>query len=936
MSEEDNKKINPDSSSESEEKKDENSLDGKETNSSTESDNVSAKDAKDSDDESGDENGTPEPKGEGIKGLQEGIVAGISPDEFGAEIKNSFLDYAVSTLTSRAIPDARDGMKPVQRRIIYDMWEMGVTPDKPFKKSARVVGDVMGKYHPHGDSSIYLAMCRMAQDFAMRYTLVQGHGNFGSPDGDEPAASRYTEARLSKIALEMTRDIEKDTVPFMDTYDADGKEPTVLPSRFPNLLCNESSGIAVGMATSIPPHNLTETIDGVIATIHNPDITVDELMHIIKGPDFPNGGIILGRGGIRNYFTTGRGSVKVRAKYELEEKGGHTEIVFTELPYMVNKRDLAKKIVDLSDNKTIDGIASVADYSSQKMGTHFVVVLKKGASESLVLNHLFHYTPLQSNFAVNMLALDNGTPKVLTMKQALQIYIDHQETIITRRTQFDLKKAQARIHILDALLMVADAIDETVHIIRSSKTDEESTRRLIDRFHFDEIQCKAILDMPLRRLTGIQQDKYQQEKAGLEEDCKRYNLILSDKSALESTLISELEDIKKRFGDARRTEISDYDVDEDDEDLIPNKEILIFLTDSGYVKRVDPSEFRTQNRGGIGVQGMKTKADDDIKILRHSRTKTDVLFFTNLGRVYHCRGYQIPEGNRTSKGVPIVNLLKLLPDETVEAIISMDSYGPDDYLFFATTGGVVKRSPASEFENINSNGKIAITLREGDSLLDVRHTNGKAIISLGSSNGKVCSFYENDVRSMGRTASGVKGIELEDNAKVVGLVTSLDGTKIFSLSENGYGKITDGTEYRITSRGGKGVKTIKETEKNGGLCVIKNVKGDEDIILITDHGTTIRTSLTQINETGRNTVGVKVITLRDKEKISSVSVLPSDSELEEELPEQEETSAAPEEGDKSNTVDNDPALQELLKRAEEKGDDDSGDDDDSDSGSDDE
>ena len=912
MSEEDNKKTNPESSSEeNKEEKDENEESSAEENTSAED---SSDDSELSDKEAA------EKKGEGIKGLQEGIVAGISPDEFGAEIKNSFLDYAVSTLTSRAIPDARDGMKPVQRRIIYDMWEMGVTPDKPFKKSARVVGDVMGKYHPHGDSSIYLAMCRMAQDFAMRYTLVQGHGNFGSPDGDEPAASRYTEARLSKIALEMTRDIEKDTVPFMDTYDADGKEPTVLPSRFPNLLCNESSGIAVGMATSIPPHNLTETIDGVIATIKNPDITVDELMQIIKGPDFPNGGIVLGRSGIRNYFTTGRGSVKVRAKYHTEEKDGHTEIVFTELPYMVNKRDLAKKIVDLSDNKTIDGIASVADYSSQKMGTHFTVVLKKGASEALVLNHLFHYTALQSNFPVNMLALDNGTPKVLSMKQALKIYIDHQEVIITRRTQYDLKKAQARIHILDAILTVADAIDETVHIIRSSKTYEEAQSRLIDRFHFDEVQCKAILDMPLRRLTGLEQDKYAQEKAGLEEDCKQYNLILSDQSVLESTLIGELEDIKKRFGDARRTEITDYDIDEDDEDLIPNKEILIFLTEGGYVKRVDPSEFRTQNRGGIGVQGMKTKADDDIKILRHSRTKTDVLFFTNLGRVYHCRGYQIPEGNRTSKGIPIVNLLKLMDGEKVEAIISMDDYGENNYLFFATRDGIVKRALASDFENINSNGKIAITLKEGDELFDVRHTDGKAIISLGSSEGKVCSFYETDVRCMGRTATGVKGIELSEGCHVVGLVTSLDGNKIFSLSENGYGKITDGTEYRITARGSKGVRTIRETEKNGGLFVIKNVKGDEDIILITDHGTTIRTSLTQIKETGRNTVGVKVITLRSNEKISSVSVLPSDSELEAELPETEESK------NESNNVDNDPTLKELLKRAQEDGDEDSGDD----------
>ncbi len=857
-----------------------------------------------------------EKKGDGIVGLQEGIVAGITPDEFGAEIKSSFLDYAVSTLTSRAIPDARDGMKPVQRRIIYDMWEMGVTPDKPFKKSARVVGDVMGKYHPHGDSSIYLAMCRMAQDFAMRYTLVQGHGNFGSQDGDEPAASRYTEARLSKIALEMTKDIEKNTVPFIDTYDADGKEPTVLPSRFPNLLCNESSGIAVGMATSIPPHNLTETISAVQALIKKPDMEVDEMMQIIKGPDFPGGGIIMGRSGIRNYFLTGRGSVKVRAKYITEEKNGHTEIIFKELPYMVNKRDLAKKIVELADSKTIDGIAQVADYSSQKMGTHFVVALKKGASEALVLNHLFHYTALQSNFPVNMLALDNGTPKILSMKQALQIYIDHQKNIIRRRTQFDLAKALARIHILEAILLVADAIDETVHIIRSSKTYEEAQSRLIERFSFDEVQCKAILDMPLRRLTGLEQDKYLNEKSGLEEDCKHYNAILSNETVLEDTLILELDEIKKKYGDSRRTEIADYDLDENDEDLIPNKEILIFLTKGGYIKRVDPSEFRAQNRGGIGVQGMKTKSDDDIKILRHSKTKTDVLFFTNLGRVYHCRGYQIQEGSRTSKGIPIVNLLKLMDKEEVTAIISMDDYSENSYLFFATKKGIVKRSPASEFENINVNGKIAIGLREDDELLDVRHTNGEAIVSLGSSEGKVCSFHENDVRCMGRTASGVKGIELAEGCDVVGLVTSLDGNKIFSLSENGYGKITDVSEYRITSRGSKGVRTLKTTEKNGGLCVIRNVQGDEDIMIITSQGTTMRTSLTQFREMSRNTVGVKVISLRGKETISSVSVLPSEKELEA----TESSEEAQVEEEKIHQTE-EKALEELLKRAENPNDD---------------
>lgn len=857
--------------------------------------------------------------GKGIEGLQEGIVSGISPDEFATEIKNSFLDYAVSTLTSRAIPDARDGLKPVQRRIIYDMWDMGVTPDKPFKKSARVVGDVMGKYHPHGDSAIYLAMCRMAQDFAMRYTLVQGHGNFGSPDGDEPAASRYTEARLSKIAMEMTRDIDKNTVSFIDTYDSEGKEPTVLPSRFPNLLCNESSGIAVGMATSIPPHNLRETISGIQEVIRNPEITTEELMQIIQGPDFPGGGIILGRSGIRKYFETGRGSVKVRAKYDIKEKDGHQEIIFSELPYMVNKRDLAKRIVELADSKTIEGIASVADYSSQKMGTHFVIVLKKNANAELVLNHLFRFTALQSSFAVNMLALDNGTPKVLSMRQALDIYIKFQEEVITNRTRYNLKKAQDRIHILEAFLLIADAIDETIRIIRSSETDDEVISRLNERFGLDEIQSRSILEMQLKRLKKLDQRKYADEKASLEADCAHYNSILSDQSVLEDTLIGELEEIKKAYGDERKTLITDYDYDESDEDLIPNKEVLVILTKGGYIKRIDPTEFKVQNRGGVGIQGMKTKEDDDVEILRHTRTKTDVLFFTDFGRVYRCRGYQIQEGSRTSKGLPIVNFLKLNPGEKVTSIISMDDYSEDNFLFFGTEQGVVKRCKATDFENINSNGKIAILLRDGDKLIDVKHTDGSALISLGSTEGKVCTFREGEVRCMGRSATGVKGMDLPEGEKVVGMITSLEGDKIFSLSANGYGKITPGSEYRITSRGSKGVKTMRVEDKNGALIAIKTVKGDEDIIIITDHGTTIRTTLTQVNNMSRNTIGVKIITLRDKERISSCSIAPSESEY-------EATEETAEEAVPSSSDSVDPALQELLRRAEEQQDEDNTDD----------
>ena len=665
------------------------------------------------------------------------------------------------------------------------------------------------------------------------------------------------------------------------------------------------------MATSIPPHNLKETISAVQALIKNPEMTVLELMDIIKGPDFPGGGIIMGRNGIKRYFETGRGSVKIRSKYEIVEKGDRQEIVFTELPYMVNKSDLVKKIVDLSDNKTIDGIAAVADYSSDKVGTRFVVTLKKGAIADLVLNHLFHYTALQSSFAVNMLALDHGTPKVLTMKQALDIYIKFQEEVITNRTKYNLKKAQARIHILEGILLIADAIDETIHIIRSSSTNEEATERLKNRFNLDDIQCKNILDMQLRKLTGLERQKYADEKAGLEADCNEYQTILSDKGALENLLISELEEIKQKYGDERRTEISDVDYDEDDEDLIANKEILIILTRGGYIKRIDPSEFKTQNRGGVGIQGIKTKEDDDVEILTHSRTKTDVLFFTNLGKVYRARGYMIQEGSRTSKGIPAVNFLRLIDGEKINAIISMDDYAENSYLFFTTKMGVVKRCKATDFANINSNGKIALGLREGDELLDVKHTDGSALISLGSSEGKVCTFREDDVRCMGRTATGVKGMELPEGAKVVGVVTSLEGDKIFSLSANGYGKITSGTEYRITSRGSKGVLTMRVADKNGSLVAIKTVKGDENIIIITDHGTTIKTSLTQVSQLSRNTIGVRIIKLRDNEAISSCSIEPSDSEYEAkeaELPQEEVVEKE------------DPALQELLKRASESDD----------------
>lgn len=844
-----------------------------------------------------------------IEGVEEGIKGGLGETEIGSEIKNSFLDYAMSVIVSRALPDARDGFKPVHRRIIYGMAAMGMYPDKPFKKSARIVGDVMGKYHPHGDSAIYGTMARLAQDFAMRYTLVDGHGNYGSQDGDEPAAMRYTEARLSKLSLEMVKDMNKDTVDFMDTYDGEGKEPQVLPARFPNLLVNGSSGIAVGMATNIPPHNLKETISACQALLKNPELTpLDLMVNYMHGPDFPGGGLIVGRSGIKKYFETGQGVVKVRGKYSIEENNGRTSIVFTEVPYMVNKKELAKKIVELADNKVIEGISSINDYSSHKIGTRFQIDLKKGANVEIVLNHLFKYTKLQDSFAVNILALDNGAPKVLNVKQALTIYNKFQCEVIERRTKFDLNKAQNRRHILDGLLLAIDNIDEVISIIRSTKNPDEASTKLIERFGFTDVQTKAILDMKLQRLTGLERDKLSAEDAQLVQDCNRYQQILSDSGLLKEVVYNELEEVKNKYGDERKTEISDIEFSEADEDLIEDEEVLIALTQDGYIKRMSTDEFRIQNRGGIGVIGMTTKQDDVVSIMTHSRTKIDVLFFTNLGKVYRIRGYQIPEGGRTGKGLPVVNLLKLGEGERVLSIISATDYDEGKYLFFATKNGIVKRTKAEEFKLIRTDGKIAISLNEGDSLIDVKMTDGSAIICLAASSGKVCTFYETDVRTMGRSAAGVKGITL-DGAQVVGCSTSLEGAKILAISENGYGKITEGTKYRLTSRGSKGVMTMKVTDKVGGLVTIKAVDGDENILIITAEGTAMKTSLTQLPEAGRATQGVRVIRLKDGEHISSIAIEKNAEKVIEEAKEEEKNIV------KEKNVDN--SLNELLSRAKE-------------------
>ena len=825
------------------------------------------------------EESTKAQKGAGLVGVVEGIQGGIQEAELDTQIKVSFLDYAMSTITARALPDARDGMKPVQRRIIYGMAAMGNTPDKPYKKSARIVGDVMGRYHPHGDSSIYMAMARMAQTFALRCPLVDGHGNFGSQDGDEPAANRYTEARLNKLALEMVRDINRDTVDFVDTYDGDGHEPVVLPSRIPNLIVNGAQGIAVGMATNIPSHNLGEAFDAIIALMRNPDLTPTDLMRYIKGPDFPGGGIICGRAGIRRYFETGLGSVKVRGRYHIKEQNGRSSIVFTEVPYMVNKKDLARKIMELVDSKTLDGIQDIADYSDGKHGTVFQIDLKRDANPEIVVNHLFKYTQLQVNFAVDMLALDDGAPKVLNMKQALQLYINFQREVIRRRTRFNLKRAKDRIHIIEGLQTAVDNIDEVVHIIRSSKTQEEASNRLMERFDLDDLQTKAILDMTLRRLTGLEKENLDEEKRGLEADVREYELTLTDPAHLDEVLIGEMEEIKAKYADPRRTEISDNIASEDDEDLIDDKAILIALTRGGYIKRMDSTEFKTQNRGGVGISGMTTKEDDEVEIMTVARTKVDILFFTNLGRIYRLRGYQIPEGTRTSKGIPIINLLPLGEGERVLDIIDHD--GSEGYLTFVTIKGLIKRTEAAEFANINRLGKIAIGLREGDELFGVLPTDGHAKICIASSAGKLCMFDESEVRPMGRTATGVIGMNLA-GATVVGFSTSLQGGLVLSVSANGYAKMSPIGEYRETARGTQGVLTMRESERSGKLVSLAVVKGDEDIIVTTDSGTVMKTSLTQIKTSSRATTGVILVRPREGEKIASVTISPSDQTVDQE------------------------------------------------------
>ena len=804
-------------------------------------------------------------------------------------MRTSFLDYAMSVIVARALPDVRDGLKPVQRRILYGMHELGVTPDKQYKKSARIVGEVMGKFHPHGDSSIYLAMAHMAQDFSYRYMLVDGHGNFGSVDGDEPAAMRYTEAKMSKIAVEMLRDINKETIDWQRNYDDTENEPVVLPARIPNLLVNGASGIAVGMTTNIPPHNLAEVIRGIHMLMDNPDVTTKDLMKVIPGPDFPTGGIVMGRGGIYRAYETGKGNIIVRAKTEIEtEKNGRERIVVTELPYLVNKAELVKKIADLAREKTIDGITGVRDESDQT-GMRITIDIRRDASASVVLNNLFKETQMQANFGMNMVAIVNGAPHFLTLKQMLEYYLHHQEDVITRRTKFELKKAEARAHILAGLRIALDHIDEIIKIIRGSQNSDIAKAQLIQNFGLDDRQSQAILDMRLVRLTGLERDKIEAEYQDLKAKIADYKDILAKPERIDEIIYNELLDIQKRFGDDRRTKIAEGEaVSIEDEDLIEQKDVLLTLTHNGYIKRMPADEFKVQNRGGRGIKGMGVQDDDFINHLIFSSTHDFLLFFTNLGKVYSKKAYEIPEFGRNAKGLPIVNLLELDKGEKIQAVINVPEGADDNYLFFVTKMGTVKRTKVSEFQNIRRSGLIALTLRDGDELNNVLTTDGKQNIIIGTHLGYAVTFNEKDVRSMGRTAAGVRGINLRDNDYVVGSDILEPDSEVLVISEKGYGKRTAASEYPVKGRGGKGIKTANITEKNGPLAGVTVVNGDEDIMLITSAGVMIRFDVDDVSQTGRATLGVRLIKVDDGAQVASITAVPKASDEDEESTAEEE------------------------------------------------
>ena len=806
-----------------------------------------------------------------------------------SEMKTSFIDYAMSVIVARALPDVRDGLKPVHRRILYGMNELGVTPDKPHKKSARITGDVMGKYHPHGDSSIYEAMVRMAQWWSYRYMLVDGHGNFGSMDGDGAAAQRYTEARMSKIALEMLRDINKNTVDFADNYDASEREPMVLPARFPNLLVNGATGIAVGMATNIPPHNLGETIDAVKLMMDNPEVTTRELMEVLPGPDFPTGALVMGKSGIHKAYETGKGSIVLRSRTEIEvTKSGRERIVVTEFPYMVNKTKVHEHIVRLVQEKRIEGITAVRDESNRE-GVRFVIEVRRDASANVILNNLFKMTQMQTNFGFNMLAIQNGVPKILSLRQILSSYIEHQTEVVTRRTIFDKEKAEARAHILEGLLIALDHIDEVIRIIRNSQTDAEAQTELMSKFKLSERQSQAILDMRLRRLTGLERDKIQSEYDDLVALIADLADILAKPERVATIIKEELEEVKRKFGDARRTELMVGEVlSLEDEDLIEETDVLITLSNKGYIKRLDQAEFTAQKRGGRGVQGTGVKDDDFVRELVSTSTHDHLLFFTNKGRVYRLKGYEIPEYGRTAKGLPIVNLLKLDEGESIQTIINVEQDRSDEaYLFFTTRQGLVKRTNVAEFSNIRQNGLKALNLRDEDELINVFLTDGNTDVIIGTKYGYSVRFNEAVVRNMGRSATGVRGVNLRDGDKVVGASVITDQDEVLVITEKGYGKRTIAGEYPTKGRGGKGIKTANITEKNGPLAGLLTVKGDEDLMIITDTGVMIRTGVADISQTGRSTQGVKVMRLDQDAKIVTFTTVQPDEKDEEVVEENE-------------------------------------------------
>ncbi|WJV18923.1 DNA gyrase subunit A [Rossellomorea marisflavi] len=795
------------------------------------------------------------------------------------EMRSSFLDYAMSVIVSRALPDVRDGLKPVHRRILYAMNDLGMTADKAYKKSARIVGEVIGKYHPHGDSAVYDTMVRMAQDFNYRYMLVDGHGNFGSVDGDAAAAMRYTEARMSKISMELIRDINKDTIDYKDNYDGTEREPEVLPARFPNLLVNGSSGIAVGMATNIPPHNLGEVIDAILAVSRDGEITIPELMEYVHGPDFPTAGLIVGRSGIRRAYETGKGSVTMRARVEIEEKSnGKETIIVHEIPYQVNKARLIEKIAELVRDKRIEGITDLRD-ESDRNGMRIVIEVRKDANANVLLNNLYKQTSLQTSFGINLLALVGGQPKVLNLKQCLVHYLDHQRIVIRRRTEFELRKAEARAHILEGLRIALDHIDEIIALIRRSQTTDIAKEGLMENFSLSDKQAQAILDMRLQRLTGLEREKIEDEYQELVKLINELKAILADDEKVLEIIREELLEIKERFNDSRRSEIVAGGIENiEDEDLIPRENIVVSLTHNGYIKRLPVSTYRSQKRGGRGIQGMGMNGEDFVENLLTTSTHDTILFFTNKGKAYKAKGYEIPEFSRTAKGLPIINLLGVEKDEWINAMIRIEEFVDDWYLFFTTKQGISKRTPVSDFANIRTNGLIAINLREQDELISVRLTDGDKDMIIGTKNGLLIRFPETDVRSMGRTATGVKGINLSDDDHVVGMEILEETNDVLVVTVNGYGKRTPASEYRIQTRGGKGLKTLNVTERNGELVAVKAVTGEEDLMLITAQGVMIRMDVNDISTTGRNTQGVKLIRLQDGEFVSTVAKVEKEDE----------------------------------------------------------